>query len=112
MSTTLCVSGPPTAHSTSILGTVQTYSRTYSCQVPEDRNVTFEGEMTRAAGGGASTSLPAVNPANRAIMRITAMAPDMETKLMGFMRWAGPIMLSALGMSPSKCRERGALRRR
>eukprot|EP00198_Chlamydomonas_reinhardtii_P013195 XP_001702532.1 flagellar associated protein [Chlamydomonas reinhardtii] len=34
-------------------------------------------------------------------MRMTAMAPDQESKMMSFMRWAGPVMLAALGMNPT-----------
>ncbi|KXZ56466.1 hypothetical protein GPECTOR_1g417 [Gonium pectorale] len=77
-------------------------TRGYSCQVPEDRNTPFEGEHTLSAGGVvAASSGPAITPANRLVMRITAMAPDQESKLLAFMRWAGPIMLAALGMNPT-----------
>ncbi|GLC72440.1 hypothetical protein PLESTF_001247900 [Pleodorina starrii] len=79
-------------------------SRVYSCQVPEDRNVVFEGEHTLSAGasgGSSSSASAAATPANRAVMRITAMAPDQESKLLAFMRWAGPVMLAALGMKPT-----------
>ncbi|GLI68764.1 hypothetical protein VaNZ11_013255 [Volvox africanus] len=82
--------------------TDEIYCCTYSCQVPEDRNTVFEGEHTLSAGGSTSAgTATAVNTANRAVMRITAMAPDQENKLLAFMRWAGPIMLAALGMNPT-----------
>ncbi|GFR41343.1 hypothetical protein Agub_g2028 [Astrephomene gubernaculifera] len=85
--------------------TDEIYPRDYSCQVPEDRSTVFEGEHTLSAGGvvaaaGADGGLGAA-AGNRAVMRITAMAPDQESKLLSFMRWAGPIMLAALGMNPT-----------
>ncbi|KAG2440517.1 hypothetical protein HYH02_010395 [Chlamydomonas schloesseri] len=84
----------------------------YGCQVPEDRNTVFEGEHTLsarapggagAAGGGAAGGKGplAATPSTKAMMRITAMAPDQESKLLSFMRWAGPVMLAALGMNPT-----------
>ncbi|EFJ44849.1 hypothetical protein VOLCADRAFT_94869 [Volvox carteri f. nagariensis] len=82
--------------------TDEIYCCTYSCQVPEDRNTAFEGEHTlSASGGAAATNSAAANPVNRAVMRIVAMAPDQESKLVSFMRWAGPVMLAALGMNPT-----------
>lgn len=67
----------------------------------------FDGERTLTPGSGAGSGPAAgsggVVSTNRAVMRITAMAPDQESKLLAFMRWAGPIMLAALGMNPSAC---------
>ncbi|KAG2446162.1 hypothetical protein HXX76_000757 [Chlamydomonas incerta] len=84
-------------------------SGVYGCQVPEDRNSVFEGEHTLAArapgaaagGGGGGKGPLGATPSTKALMRITAMAPDQESKLLGFMRWAGPVMLAALGMNPT-----------
>lgn len=66
----------------------------------------FEGEHTLAAGSGkGSSSAPsaASSAAHKAVLRITAMPADQESKLLSFMRWAGPIVLAALGMNPSGC---------
>lgn len=83
--------------------TEEVESQAYGCQVPDDRNVQFDGEYTAAGlrtGGGGGGGV-ASRPADKALKRITAMAPDQENKLLGFMRWAGPMMLAALGMNPT-----------
>ncbi len=72
----------------------------------------FEGEHTLAAGSGkgsgsGSSAPSASSAAHKAVLRITAMPADQESKLLSFMRWAGPIVLAALGMNPSGWRWRG-----
>ena len=66
--------------------------RAYPSQVPEDRNT-----ITDEAGGeGAAATARSV------AARVTHMDASLESKLSGFLQWAGQIMLAALGVSPSE----------
>jgi hypothetical protein len=79
------------------------FNRTYGCQVPEDRSTVFDGEHTVSGSKSGAGAPPP--PANKLVMRMVAMAPDQEARLLAFMRWAGPVMLASLGMNPSEPRQ-------
>ena len=91
---------------------MQIESQPYASQAPEDRNAMTDVEVTAAsitasvyqeATTSSSTSSSSAAAAGRsaAAMRITQMEAGMELKLDAFVQWAGPMVLAALGISPS-----------
>ncbi|GAX75539.1 hypothetical protein CEUSTIGMA_g2982.t1 [Chlamydomonas eustigma] len=81
----------------------------FASQAPDDRNSMTESEVdqssvTVSAKGSAAAAAAAALPApgrSAASMRITNMEAGMELKLASFMRWAGPLVLAALGIAPN-----------
>ena len=83
----------------------------YASQAPEDRNAMTDVEVTagsitagvyqEATASSSTSSSSAAAGRSAAAMRITQMEAGMELKLAAFVQWAGPMVLAALGISPS-----------
>ncbi|MEW5309464.1 MAG: hypothetical protein WDW38_001352 [Sanguina aurantia] len=72
--------------------------REYSCQVPDDRNTSSPEDKDAAPSGRAGNG---AGPSQRIAHRMTRLEAGIETKLSAFLQWAGPMMLTAIGLAPS-----------
>ena len=90
---------------------MQIESQPYASQAPEDRNAMTDVEVTagsitagvyQEAASSSSSYSAAAAGRSAATVRITQMEAGMELKLAAFVQWAGPMVLAALGISPSE----------
>lgn len=89
--------------SCSVVLSSQINTREYSSQAPDDRNTSSPDNQEVIAAGRSGAGTGARSSSARIVNRMTQLEAGIETKLSAFLQWAGPMMLTAIGLAPSEC---------